>query len=63
MLTINISPNVDYQRYTVMIVIVSTLSYMGIFTLAPLEHRNNPLDLNEIKKYKKVSKILAGEII
>lgn len=62
MLTINISPNVDYQIYTLMIFIVSTLSYMGIFILAPLEHRNNPLALDEIKKYKKTSKILAGGV-
>lgn len=29
--------------------IISTLSYTGIFILAPIEHRNNPLTLREIK--------------
>ena len=43
-----------------MIFIISTLSYTGIFILAPIEHRNNPLTLREIKKYKKISRILAG---
>ena len=43
----------DSQIYTLMIFIISTLSYTGIFILAPIEHRNNPLTLREIKKYKK----------
>ena len=51
-LTINTSSNVDSQIYTLMIFIISTLSYTGIFILAPIEHRNNPLTLREIKKYK-----------
>ena len=59
-LTINTSSNVDSQIYTLMIFIISTLSYTGIFILAPIEHRNNPLTLREIKKYKKISRILAG---
>ena len=53
-LTINTSSNVDSQ--------ISTLSYTGIFILAPIEHRNNPLTLREIKKYKKISRILAGVV-
>ena len=59
-LTINTSSNVDSQIYTLMIFIISTLSYIGIFILAPLEHRNNPLTLSEIKKYKNISRILTG---
>ncbi len=59
-LTIYTSANVDSQIYTLMIFIISTLSCVGIFILAPLEYRNNPLTLSEIKKYKKVSKILSG---
>lgn len=59
-LIMNIPLNIDSQIYTFMIFIISTLSYIGIFILAPLEHRNNPLTLSEIKKYKKISKILAG---
>ena len=46
----------DSQIYTLMIFIISTLSYTGIFILAPIEHRNNPLTLREIKKYKKISR-------
>ena len=61
-LTINTSSNVDSQIYTLMIFIISTLSYTGIFILAPIEHRNNPLTLREIKKYKKISRILAGGV-
>ena len=61
-LTINTSSNVDSQIYTLMIFIISTLSYTGIFILAPIEHRNNPLTLREIKKYKKISRILAGVV-
>ena len=60
-LTINTSSNVDSQIYTLMIFIISTLSYTGIF-IAPIEHRNNPLTLREIKKYKKISRILAGVV-
>ena len=52
----------DSQIYTLMIFIISTLSYTGIFILAPIEHRNNPLTLREIKKYKKISRILAGVV-
>ncbi|MEF9992530.1 MAG: accessory gene regulator B family protein [Romboutsia sp.] len=59
-LTMNIPLNVDSQIYTLIIFTISTLSCIGIFILAPLEHRNNPLTLSEIKKYKKISKILAG---
>ena len=61
-LTINTSSNVDSQIYTLMIFIISTLSYTGIFILAPIEHRNNPVTLREIKKYKKISRILAGVV-
>ena len=61
-LTINTSSDVDSQIYTLMIFIISTLSYTGIFILAPFEHRNNPLTLREIKKYKKISRILAGVV-
>ena len=46
----NIPLNIDFQIYTFMIFIISTLSYIGIFILAPLEHRNNPLTLSDIKK-------------
>ena len=56
-LTMNIPLNIDFQIYTFMIFIISTLSYIGIFILAPLEHRNNPLTLSDIKKYKKISYI------
>ena len=52
----------NYTKYTLMIFIISTLSYTGIFILAPIEHRNNPLTLREIKKYKKISRILAGVV-
>ena len=52
----------DSQIYTLMIFIISTLSYTGIFILAPIEHRNNPLTLREIKKYKKISRILAHNL-
>ena len=59
-LTINTSSRVNSNIYTLMIFIISTLSYIGIFILAPLEHRNNPLTLSEIKKYKNISRILTG---
>ena len=58
-LTMNIPLNIDSKIYKWMIFTISTLSYIGIFIFAPLEHRNNPLTLSEIKKYKKISKILA----
>lgn len=53
-LTINTSSRVESQIYTLMIFIISTLSYIGIFILAPLEHRNNPLTLSEIKNIKNI---------
>lgn len=59
-LTIYTSARVYSPVYSLMIFIISTLSYMGIWTLSPLEHRHNPLTLNEINKYRKISKILAG---
>ncbi len=59
-LTMYTSTNVGSQIYTLMTFIISTLNYVGIFILAPLEHRNNQLTLGEIKKYKKIARILAG---
>lgn len=61
-LTINIDINTGFNIYEILIFITSTLSYIGIFMLAPLEHRNNPLTLADVKKYRKISKILAGMV-
>lgn len=57
--TIYVSTNIDFQTYKAIIFTISTLSYISIFLLAPIEHRNNPLNLNEIVEYKKISRLLA----
>ncbi|MGX8128389.1 accessory gene regulator ArgB-like protein [Clostridioides difficile] len=45
------------------IIIFSLLNYFGIFFLAPLEHKNNPLNLYEKRRYSKISKLLATIIL
>jgi len=36
------------------VIILMTISYIGIYLLSPQEHRNNPLSKSEVKKYKKI---------
>ena len=46
------------------IIIIGTLiSYLGIWRLAPIEHRNNPLSKKEINHYKKIVRILTSIVL
>lgn len=44
------------------LVLMEFISFIGIWILAPVEHREKPLTNNEIHHYKKVSRILTGVI-
>lgn len=51
-----------YSNYDYIIMIAMFISYIGICSYAPLEHRNNPLSKEEKQKYKKVARYLTSII-
>lgn len=43
--------------------IYTFISYAGIYSLSPVEHRNNPLNEGEKKKYKKMARLISSIIV
>ncbi|MEG2788774.1 MAG: accessory gene regulator B family protein [Romboutsia sp.] len=43
-----------YFNLSYLIIGGACISFFGIWTLAPVEHRNNPLSFNEVNHYRKV---------
>lgn len=43
-----------HNNKTVLMILITIISYIGIIYLSPQEHRNNPLSNEERKKYKKI---------
>ena len=62
LITIYASNYISTVNY-IPIIIFSLLNYFVIFFLAPLEHKNNPLNLDEKRRYSKLSKLLTTIIL
>ena len=46
------------------IILIGTfISYLGIWRLAPIEHRNNPLSKKEINHYKNIVRVLISIVL
>ncbi|MCU9807309.1 accessory gene regulator B family protein [Paraclostridium sp. AKS46] len=45
------------------VLLMEFISFIGIWILAPIEHRDKPLTHKEISYYKKVSRVLTGIIL
>lgn len=45
------------------IIVAMLIGYIGIYFLSPLEHRNNPLNYKERKKYRKVAIYISSIVI
>jgi accessory gene regulator B len=54
LLNIVILENLIYFNLSYLIIGGACISFFGIWTLAPVEHRNNPLSSNEVNHYRKV---------
>lgn len=54
LLNIVILETLMYFNLLYLIIGATCLSFIGIWILAPVEHRNNPLSFNEINQYKQV---------
>lgn len=52
-----------YSKLENLIILILFISYIGICSLSPLEHRNNPLNKNERRRYRKVSIFLASIVL
>ncbi|MGO0904341.1 accessory gene regulator ArgB-like protein [Clostridioides difficile] len=52
------SKKLDY-----IIIIIMCISYIGIYFLSPLEHRNNPLSKKEKQKYRKIAVCLISIVL
>jgi len=50
-------------KVTMPIVVITFISYIGISFLVPQEHRNNPLSIEERKKYKKIVKYIISFLL
>ncbi len=51
------------KSYKEIVALISVISFIGIYILSPVEHRNNPLSNREINEYKKVSRFIAMIVI
>lgn len=52
-----------YYKLDYLILFEMIMSYIGIYFLAPLEHRNNPLSKRELKIFKKIAIVLSSIVI
>ncbi|CEN31370.1 accessory gene regulator ArgB-like protein [Paraclostridium sordellii] len=52
-----------YLNRTDLIIITTFISYIGVWKLAPIEHRNNPLNYKEKNKYKKIVRCLISLVL
>lgn len=52
-----------YYKLENIIILILFISYIGIYLLSPLEHRNNPLNKNERKRYRKVAIFLSSIVL
>lgn len=53
----------SYYKLEYLIRLMLFISYIGIWLLSPLEHRNNPLSKNERKRYRKIAIFLASIVM
>ncbi|HBF4443216.1 TPA: accessory gene regulator B family protein [Clostridioides difficile] len=63
LITIYASNYINTVKHFPIIIIFLLLNYFSILFLAPLEHKNNPLSLDEKKRYSKISKLLVTIIL
>lgn len=52
-----------YLNRTDLIIVTTFISYIGVWKLAPIEHRNNPLNYKEKNKYKKIVRCLISVVL
>lgn len=62
LITILIDNNIDISKYRYFLVILMILSVYIICKIAPLEHRNKPLNEKEKKNYKRIVMNILGAI-
>lgn len=55
--------NLNYMYSNSTLIYLTFLSYMGIWVLAPIEHRHNPLSNKEKKRYKKIVRLLISIVL
>lgn len=60
LLNILILETLMYFNLSYLIIVVTCFSFIGIWILAPVEHRNNPLSFNEINQYRKVVRYMVS---
>ena len=60
LLNILILETLIYFNLSYLIILVTVFSFIGIWFLAPVEHRNNPLSFNEINQYRKVVRYIVS---
>jgi accessory gene regulator B len=51
------------MKSTTAVIVLAFISFIGIYFLAPQEHRHNPLSSEEIKKYKKIVMYLCSFLL
>jgi accessory gene regulator B len=62
LLTIFVANNIDVDKYKYLLIVLLILSIFVIYKLAPLEHRNKPLNENEKGHYRKIAMNIVGSI-
>lgn len=63
LLNISILDKLIYLNRTNLIIILICSSYIGIWILAPIEHRNNPLTCDEKNHYKNIVRCLVSIVL
>ena len=63
LINIVILHNIMIYSLNEIIILLAFISYIGIYLLAPVEHRNNPLSHKDKKHYKKIAITLSTTIL
>lgn len=59
----NVLEKIIEQRLNLLMIVVTFISFIGIYFLAPQEHRNVPLTAEEKKRYKRITLKFSGLLV
>lgn len=59
----NVLEKIIEQQLNLLMIVVTFISFIGIYFLAPQEHRNVPLTAEEKKRYKRITLKFSGLLV
>ena len=59
----NVLEKIIEQQSNLLMIVITFISFIGIYFLAPQEHRNVPLTAEEKKRYKRITLKFSGLLV